>query len=322
MRNLLILFFTLLSLWSCKGKKTSLSGAEKVEIGDFIEFFPETKLPITIADTAISRKLPDATNISLPVLSNFIPDSLFTREFGKEGKPKFYAIGRVADKNKENYLFLKAATAAKQVAYVLVFSKDMKYMAGMPIVRNSNTRDQFNVGSMDSKYTIAINKQRKNPDGQTYYKKDAYVYNSEGAFTLILTESNELLQSKVIDNPIDTMRRNFKFSGDYVQDAKNMVSVRDGRKAGLVMVFIHFEKNKGDCTGELKGEFAMTSASTAVYRHIGDACAVQLDFTNTAVKMKELEGCGNHRDIRCLFEGTYTKKKVAKPKEVKGKSKK
>jgi len=322
MRNLLVFIFAILVLLGCKGKKTSLSGNEKVEVADFIAFFPEAKLPFTIADTAIGRKMNDATVIGSPVLASFVPDSMFTKEFGKEGKPKFYAIGRVSDKNKETYLFLKAATAAKQVGYVLVFDKDSKFKAGMPIVRNSSSRESFNTGSMDSKYTIALNKQRRNADGQVFYKKDAYVYNSEGAFTLILTESNELVQPKVIDNPIDTMRRNFKYSGDYVQDAKNLVSVRDGRKAGLVMVFIHFEKNKGDCRGELKGEFAMTSATTAIYRHVGDACAVQLDFTPTNVKMKELEGCGNHRDIRCLFEGTYTKKKVAKPKETKPKAKK
>src|SRR5262245_18697908 len=109
MRNLLVFIFAFLMLCSCKGKKTSLAGNEKVEIADFIEFFPEIKLPLTIADTAIGRKMNDATAISNTVMSSFVPDSMFSKEFGKEGKPKFYAIGRVTDKNKETYMFLKTA---------------------------------------------------------------------------------------------------------------------------------------------------------------------------------------------------------------------
>jgi len=66
----------------------------------------------------------------------------------------------------------------------------------------------------------------------------------------------------------------------------------------------------------------MINATTAQYRHAGDPCVLELVFTNTTVRMKEIEGCGNHRDIRCLFEGSYVKKKVAKPKETKPKGKK
>jgi hypothetical protein len=33
--------------------------------------------------------------------------------------------------------------------------------------------------------------------------------------------------------------------------------------------------------------------------------------------MKELEGCGNHRDIKCFFEGVYIKQKELKKKLVK-----
>jgi hypothetical protein len=30
--------------------------------------------------------------------------------------------------------------------------------------------------------------------------------------------------------------------------------------------------------------------------------------------MKELGGCGNHRDIKCFFEGVYSKRKEIKAK--------
>jgi hypothetical protein len=33
--------------------------------------------------------------------------------------------------------------------------------------------------------------------------------------------------------------------------------------------------------------------------------------------MKELEGCGNHRDIKCFFEGSFARQKEIKKKPVK-----
>jgi hypothetical protein len=30
--------------------------------------------------------------------------------------------------------------------------------------------------------------------------------------------------------------------------------------------------------------------------------------------MKELDACGSYRDIRCFFDGTYSKQKEARPK--------
>ena len=35
--------------------------------------------------------------------------------------------------------------------------------------------------------------------------------------------------------------------------------------------------------------------------------------------MKELEGCGNHRDIRCYFDGVYNKQKEINTKPAKPK---
>jgi hypothetical protein len=35
--------------------------------------------------------------------------------------------------------------------------------------------------------------------------------------------------------------------------------------------------------------------------------------------MKEVEGCGSYRDIKCFFEGSFPKKKEVKPKAPKKK---
>ena len=46
----------------------------------------------------------------------------------------------------------------------------------------------------------------------------------------------------------------------------NIVSIRDDSKAGRINFFIHFDRNNGECTGELKGDASFTSANTAVYQ--------------------------------------------------------
>ena len=75
---------------------------------------------------------------------------------------------------------------------------------------------------------------------------------------------------------------------------------------------------KGTCKGELRGEASITSPNVAVYRENGDPCVLQFTFGANAVTMKEVQGCGNYRDIKCFFEGTYPRKKE-KPKPAKKK---
>ena len=61
----------------CKDKKkTSLTDEEPVEVADFIEFFPEVKLPVLIADTTLSRKISDSLLIAYSVFTQFVPDSV------------------------------------------------------------------------------------------------------------------------------------------------------------------------------------------------------------------------------------------------------
>jgi hypothetical protein len=95
------------------------------------------------------------------------------------------------------------------------------------------------------------------------------------------------------------------------------VSFRDSRNVNKRRFFIHFEKNNGDCIGELKGEAVMKSATTAEYREPGEPCSLQFSFTGSAVTIKELTGCGSKRGVRCSFNGVYSRKKEIKPKTKK-----
>lgn len=309
-------------LFACKSKKHSLSeNDDKVDAHEFIDFFQPLKLPYQVTDTVLRRKETDTFAINYKIFTRLVPDSVLTRYFGKEAKPRLYAIGKVKVPQQETYLFVKATTASRKVLYIVCFDKKNKFSAARPVIYFDNEPGITGQMIMDAKYTLTLTHQRKGPDGQILYKKDAYVFNEETGFMLILTESNEA-KTKIpaIYNPIDTFSRKHKFTGDYLQDRRNIISFRDGKDASRILFFVHFEKDDGACKGELKGEAKFISAATARYRSNGDPCAIDFVFNPTGVSMKELEGCGNHRDIKCFFEGYYEKHAPPKAKPAKKKA--
>ena len=315
MKKFLLLILLPALLFSCKGKKTSLAeNDDQVNAHDFAEFFQPLKLPYQVSDTILRHKDPEASLINNKIFTRLVPDSVLTKYFGKEARPRLHAIGRVTVPDNETYLFVKATTASRKVLYIVCFDRKNAFAAARPVLYSDNEPGYSGVAGMDLKYTLTVIHQRKGPDGQMLYKKDAYVFNDAAGFMLILTESNEA-KNKIppIYNPIDTFPHKHKFTGDYWQDKRNFISIRDGKDPSRFLFFVHFEKDEGTCKGELKGEAKFVSANTARFRSNGDPCAVEFSFHTTGVAMKELEGCGNHRDIKCFFEGYYEKKKVKAP---------
>ena len=298
--------------YSCKEKKVSLAtNDEQVNISDFLEFFQPMKLPYQVTDTILKRKEPDATVINGKLFSRFIPDSIISRLFGKEQHPHFYAIGKINVPDAEKYVFIKATAKDRRVLYILCFDKKDHFAAARPILYSDNEPGVTGQASMDTRYTLTVLHQRKGSDGQPLYHKDAYIYNGDAGFMLILTESNET-KTKIppLYNPIDTLPRKHKFSGDYAQDKRNIVAIRDGRDPSRFLFFVHFEKDDGTCKGELKGEAKFVSPGVARYRAYSDPCAIEFTFGADGVTLKETGGCGVHRDIKCFFEGYYERKKT------------
>ena len=306
----------LIILVACKHrKKVSLSGQEPVDVADFIEAFDPLNLPYQITDTAVAKKKNDTLLISYHVFTQLVPDSILNKAFGKNVKPKIYPMGKVAS-DQGHYLFVKGLSPDRRAALVLCFDKKNKFITGMSVLQpdaNPATQQFF---VMDKRYTLSKNIIRKNPDGTISDGKNVYVLNEPAkSFLLIMTDALDEQTIELI-NPIDSFSRRNKFSGDYLRDKMNLVSIRDNKKPGRLTFFVHFEK-KNNCNGELKGEASFTAGNTAVYRSSGDPCVLQFNFTASLVTMKEMEGCGSHRGLDCVFEGTYIKKKEPKKKESK-----
>jgi hypothetical protein len=318
-KNYLILLLALAVMTGCKHKKKlSLSGDEPVEVGDFIEFFQPLRLPYQFSDTVFRNKEKDSLLISNKVFTQFVPDSVLNKVFGKGVKPRIYPAGRVEVPKAETYLFVKAIAAEKKAVLLLVFDKKKQFIAHMAVLRPDQQPTTQQSVVMDRKYTITKTVQRKNPDGSLSEGRDVFVLDPDTKnFMLIMTDALDDKLTELV-NPIDTLSRKNKFSADYVTDKLNLVSIRDGRRNDRVTFFVHFEKNNGECTGELKGEAILHSGSMAEYRLAGDPCVLQFNFTSSSVTLKE-EGCGSHRELGCVFDGSYPRKKVVKPKNSKGK---
>jgi hypothetical protein len=322
LKNCCWLALALILLAGCKSKKKpSLAGDEPVEVNDFIDFFPEKNIPYQFDDTTLIKKEKDSLLISYKVFTQFIPDSFIIKVFGKTTKPKIYPLGKIKVSGAENYLFVKAIAGDKKTSFVFAFDKKDQFMDGIQLLRAGQYAGAEQSVNMDKSYSINKTVTRKKPDGSISDGKDVFGLNNESKkFVLIMTDALEDIATELI-NPIDTLGRKYKYAADYGSGKLNLVSIRDGRKSDRVSFYVHFDKNSGACTGDLRGEAIIKSSSVAEYRTGGDPCVLRFSFTSSSVTVKELEGCGSHRGLRCSFDGTFSKKKEAKPAKKKQTSK-
>jgi len=313
-RYLACLLVALYLITGCGNKKKpSLSGTDEVGISDFIESFELIKPPYEVNDTALNKKEQDSLLIANKIFSQFVPDSVLVKVFGKNAKPKIYLGKRIND-NDENYLFAKSIAADKKVMLVLCFDKKNNFKAFLPLLVQDADPATLQVSGINRKFELYQSVLMKKPDGSTAEGKDVYIYSGDAEqFLLIAKDALDDRITEVI-NPIDTLQKKNKFSADYVKDKMNIVSIRDDNKAGKINFFIHFDRNDGECTGELKGVANFTSANTAVYQQPGDACSIQFNFSSSSISLKENQACGAHRGVKCSFDGSYPRKKDAKQK--------
>lgn len=294
-------------------KKPSLTGTEEVAIGDFIESFELIEPPYEVKDSALNKKEKDSLLIASKIFAKFVPDTVLVKVFGKNAKPKIYLGKRITEKE-ETYLFAKAIASDKKAMLVLCFDKNNNFKGFLPLLVQDANAATLQVSGINRKFEFYESVLMKKPDGSTAEGKDVYIYSNDAEQFLLIAKDALDDRVREVINPIDTLQKKNKFSADYVKDKMNIVSIRDDSKAGRINFFIHFDRNNGECTGELKGIANFTSANTAVYKQPGDACSIQFNFSSSSVALKEVEACGAHRGVKCAFDGTYPRKKEAKQK--------
>jgi len=310
MKRIFTVCFLAILFFSCKNSNTQ---NKPVTVEDFLKLYQPVDLPVSFADSSLNN-IDDTTIISADVFTHFIPDSAVYHAL-TDSASKFiiHPIGIIHFKTTD-YLLTKFISGKTIKLIVFVLNDKHEYKTSLLLLSSNNKDDYTHSVSITNEPTFIIRKQKSGDNKEVLYTRNGYSYNeSLNEFTVVMNDSNEKKSTDII-NPIDTFPALNKYSGDYITDKKNFISVRDGKNEKTYIFFIHFEKNKGTCVGELKGEMNLTSETNAVYQESGDPCGINFKFTASSIKVKEDGNCGNYRGITCPFDFTFKKKKVVKPK--------
>lgn len=309
MRRVGSILLLVLIVIACNNEKKEEPEDESVfRYESFSGKFKNAKLPFVLSDTGLLNNT-DTASIRNQAFIQFIPDSVKKKLFTNPSKLRYVPLYRVEASNGEQYFVLKAVSGSRKAALLVTFDKAQNYGAALPFLVPDDDPKTYQVSSLDKSFSITRAVTRRSEEDVAMEGKDVYVYNKDARqFTLIMTDLLDEGEQALL-NPIDTFARTHKYAGDYTQGKRSLLSIRDGRSPKEVMFFVHFEKNDGECTGELKGSLFFTSSTTAVFRQGGDPCVLEFTFKKSSVSMREVEGCGLHRGLQCLFEGTFTRKK-------------
>lgn len=298
----------LLFLLSCKEKKANLNDKVPIESVTFFKAFTTLKLPVTVADTGL-QKIGDTTHISYEVFNQFVADSALSKyKDVKSGKTFIRPAGKI-ESNEEYYLLAVFESDKKTSLVVFLFDKEKKYMGSLLLV-SSPAKDGFlHSVNINTEPTFLISRD-KTANDKYVYTKTGFAWSPEAKqFIEVINDSNEGKKNDVaIIDPIDTLSKKNQYSGNYVKDKKNFISLRDGRNASNYLFFLHFEKNESECVGELKGTLTLVDESKAVFQLSGDPCVIDFTFARNSIKVKERGSCGNHRGMNCLFDDNYKRK--------------
>ncbi len=309
------ILFVLLLILGCKPKKVDYSGETKIDEKEFLAVFKPLPLPYFLSDTNIDKHA-DTITIGIKAFKQFFSDSILYTISQNENQLKIHPVGSIIKPN-EKYLLFVIKHKQKKRLMVFAMNEKNKLVAGKELLSNSNSTNYHFTLHINKEPTFLISKEKIDKDNTLLFTREGWIYNNVGIFMAVTKDSNEGLDKKIVVNPIDTLAATYKFSGNYFKDKKNYLTVRDGKNTNHYVFFIHFEKNNGTCTGELKGELNLNTPKTGIFTQNGDPCIIDFNFTDKAVQLKEQGSCGNHRGIKCFFDDIYKKKKSQSPKHIK-----
>ncbi len=300
----------------CKTKEADLSSDTIIKPNQFIAAFELLENGFAATDSNI-LKLADTITINPKLLARFLPDSVLNMLILGEKNISFHPIGRI-DKTTETYLILLCLKNKKPLTTVLVLDKKNNFLATKNLFDASDNKSlyRYNI-NINKEPTFFITREKLMNDKEVKFTKTGWAFNGKN-FVAVVKETNERDDKlNAILNPIDTFSKQNLYSGNYVQDDRNFISIRDGRTMQNYLFFLHIDKNEGLCEGELKGEMQFIDSTHFVYSFGGDPCVIDFTFDKNFITIKEKGSCGNRRGMDCFFDDAYTKVKEVKKKIVK-----
>ncbi len=298
-----------------KEKGAEPRAATGFDYASFSSGFPNVNLPYQLNDSTL-KKSNDTALIRTPDFAGMIPDSLSRTVFPKGTKVKYIGLASIKVSKDLQYFVVKGKGGERQAAWLLAFTKGA---AGgvVPFLIPDEDPSTVQVSAIDKANAIIRSVSQKRPDNTVAEGREVLSYDAPARqFRMVLVNALDNGSAAIL-NPIDSFARTRPFTGDYVKDKKNFVSIRDGRTPNELRMFIHIESGEDEetaCSGELRGDLVLISPTAAVFRKSGDPCVMNFRFTANSVTVAEEQGCGAHRELTCSFNGSYPLKKTAKPK--------
>ncbi len=314
MRYFILIFFFLFCI-ACGNDDIDLSGDTALKIENFYQLFTPISNSKKIADTGLLHAV-DTLQIKLKLLHQFVPDSITIKATGKKADAyTIYPLGYIGKEEQEKYVLIKYVKKQEASLWVYVFGSNNQYKAAMKLLSN-DVKDKYSRDVLITPEPTFISNKEKITTDITYYTKVAMAYNAaDNSFINVMKDSNEDDDENMVINPIDTLPKKNKYSGDYVKDKRNFICVRDGKNDSTYQFFLHIDKKNGDCTGELKSGFTINKKGITAYKEGGDPCVINFTFSSGSVVMLEEGSCGNRRGMDCLFDDTFKKQKPQKEKK-------
>lgn len=300
---------------ACKSKKGSgHDSGEPMTFEEFQELFTPGTLPYKLSADTLLLKTADSLALDTSALK-FLTDTLSKGDFSKGERVKYFPLQRI-NGNAVNFFAVKAIAKSHAVGYLCFFDKKGKFLNRIRVASTGSSNGVVTYMTLDTKNVVKVSNETKLAGGKTALKEDFYMVNADGTTTLIMTNSNGPTNAGQIFNPIDTLPRKNKFSGDYTSGDMSIISIRDGGDSKTFLFFISFSKDNGNCKGELSGKGQYIAGNRGEFKDKESACGLSFQFSSNRVSIREVGGCGAYRGIKCFFEGSFAKKVEKKKKKV------
>ncbi|TAF54523.1 MAG: hypothetical protein EAZ62_03390, partial [Sphingobacteriia bacterium] len=237
--------FLLLStcVWACQDKAIDYSGNTPLPAKTFAAVFPLVQNNWTMADTAWVS-LPDSPVLGYPLLKQYFPDTAF--QGWRLSTTKFFPVGRI-EKEKETYFLLAAKEGKKQGLLVLVCNEKMQFLGAKSLMDNQHKDEYRRMVSINKEPTFLLSQEKKGPREETLFTRTGWVFNNAGFFMVVIKDSNEDPTKTKVINPLDTLPRKQKLSGDFGKKPDQLLSIRDGKDPQHYQFFLSINKAGSSC---------------------------------------------------------------------------